>query len=235
MIERADHLTRALAAEFIGTFALIFIGAGAAVALGVNHDPPVAFAHGLTILVFATAFADISGAHFNPAVTVGLAAAGAFPIRRVVPYVVAQLAGGIIAAWALYLAFGGPAGDLGATVIDTQRITYGGAFMFEAIGTLFLVTTVLHAAVRCRSRLAPVAIGMTVTICILGFGVMTGGSVNPARTIGPAVATGMFQEVPLYIAAQLLGGILAGMAYRWFWVRRSLSVPIPARDKALAE
>jgi aquaporin Z len=91
--ETAIGSVRALAAEFIGTFALIFIGAGAAIALGINHDPPVAFAHGLTILAFVAAFGDISGGHFNPAVTIGLATAGVFPTRRVTPYIVAQLAG----------------------------------------------------------------------------------------------------------------------------------------------
>jgi glycerol uptake facilitator-like aquaporin len=90
----SNSLTPKLVAEFIGTFALIFIGAGAAIALGVNHDPPVAFAHGLTILVFVAAFGDISGGHFNPAVTIGLATAGVFPSRRVTPYIVVQLAGG---------------------------------------------------------------------------------------------------------------------------------------------
>src|SRR5260370_18648743 len=95
MTEAADGLKRALVAEFIGTFALIFIGAGAAISLGVNHDPPVAFAHGLTILVFVAAFGNISGGHFNPAVTIALATAGRFPSRRVPPYTVAQLAGAI--------------------------------------------------------------------------------------------------------------------------------------------
>ena len=114
----------------------------------------------------------------------------------------------------LLLAFGGPVNDLGATLVDTQRVTYGGAFMFEAVGTSFLVGTVLHTAVRGRSRLAPVAIGMTVTLCILGFGVATGGSINPARTIGPAIAAGLYGEVPLYVAAQLVGAIFAGALYR---------------------
>jgi glycerol uptake facilitator-like aquaporin len=90
-----NALTPKLVAEFIGTFALIFIGAGAAIALGVDHDPPVAFAHGLTILVFVAAFGDISGGHFNPAVTIGLATAGVFPSRRLTPYIVAQSAGGV--------------------------------------------------------------------------------------------------------------------------------------------
>lgn len=228
MSETGTDLARALSAEFIGTFALIFIGAGSATALGANHDPAVAFAHGLTIMVFAVAFADISGAHFNPAVSIGLAAARAFPIRRLVPYIAAQLAGGIAGASMLRFAFGGPVNHLGATLIDTQRITFGGAFLFEAVGTAFLVSTVLLAAVRNRSALAPVAIGMTVTLCILGFGVMTGGSVNPARTIGPAVATGLYAEVPIYLAAQVVGAIFAGAAYRWFWAVPGAAVPHPA-------
>src|SRR5437763_1729545 len=92
--------------------------------------------------------------------------------------------------------------------------------MFEAVGTGFLVSAVLHTAVRSPSRLAPVAIGMTITLCILGFGVLTGGSINPARTIGPAVTAGLYREVPLYVAAELVGAIFAGAMYRWFWVQR---------------
>jgi glycerol uptake facilitator-like aquaporin len=214
---------------------LIFIGAGAAIALGVNHDPPVAFAHGLTILVFIAAFGDISGGHFNPAVTTGLAVAGVFPSRRVVPYLIAQLASAILAAWLLLLAFGAPVNNLGATLVDTQRITYAGAFMFEAVGTCLLCSVVLHTAVRSRSRLAPAAIGMTVTLCILGFGVVTGGSVNPARTIGPAVAAGLYREVPLYVAAQLMGAIFAGGMYRWFWKQPDTLVSVPTPGGVTAE
>ena len=235
MTESTNAAARPLVAEFIGTFALIFIGAGSAITLGVNHDPPVAFAHGLTILVFVAAFGDISGGHFNPAVTVGLATAGAFPIRRVVPYVIAQLAGAIVAAYALLLAFGGPVNHLGATLVDTQLISYSGAFMFEAVGTGFLVTAVLNTAVRPRSRLAPVAIGLTITLCILGFGIVTGGAVNPARTIGPAVAAGLYQEVPLYVTAQLVGGIVAAALYRWFRARSQLPERVPAPRTAAAE
>ena len=235
MTETAIGSGRVFAAEFIGTFALIFIGAGAAIALGVNHDPPVAFAHGLTILVFVAAFGDISGGHFNPAVTIGLATAGVFPSPRVTPYIVAQLAGAIAAAWVLLVAYGGPVANLGATLVDTQRVTFGGAFVFEAVGTGFLLTAVLHTAVRGPSRLAPVAIGMTITLCILGFGVMTGGSINPARTIGPAVAAGLYREVPLYVAAQLVGAIFAGALYRWFWVQRPALENVTVQSGAAAE
>jgi MIP family channel proteins len=213
-------LTKALAAEAIGTFALIFIGAGTASALGGGQMTAIALAHGLTIMVFAAAFGDISGCHINPAVTVGLAAAGEFPRRRIVPYLVAQFAGAIAAGYTLLAVFGGPVNHLGATLVDTQRITYAGAFVLEAIGTFFLVNTVMHAAVRgAAGRLAPFAIGMTVTVCILMFGALTGGAVNPARTIGPAVATGLYDGVPIYLAAQFVGGALAGLLYRVFWVR----------------
>src|ERR1700735_1161356 len=93
-----NGLTKALSAEFISTFALILIGAGAVAALGGGQMTGIALAHGLTIMVFASAFGDISGGHINPAVTVGLATAGEFPRRRVIPYIAAQVAGAIAAA-----------------------------------------------------------------------------------------------------------------------------------------
>ena len=230
-----DGLTKALAAEFTGTFALIFLGAGAATALGGGQLPAIALAHGLTIMVFASAFGDVSGCHINPAVTVGLAAAGEFPRRHIAPYIVAQVAGAVAAGYCLLLVFGGPVNHLGATLVDTQRITYGGAFALEAIGTFFLVNTVLHAAVRgAAGQLAPFAIGMTVTACILMFGVLTGGSVNPARTIGPAVAAGVYDGITVYLVAQLVGGTLAGLLYRVFWVTRAESGQ-PKTGAVLAE
>jgi MIP family channel proteins len=211
-------LPRQLVAEFIGTFALIFVGAGAATVLGPGHISAVALAHGLTIMVFASAFGDISGCHINPAVTVGLASAGQFSRNHVVPYIVAQLLGATAAAFLLRGIFGGVVNGLGATLIDTQRITAVGAFALEGIGTFFLVNTVLNAAVRgSAGRLAPFAIGMTVTICILFFGDLTGGSVNPARTLGPALASGSYAGILTYFAAQLTGGLAAGGLYRILW------------------
>jgi glycerol uptake facilitator-like aquaporin len=88
---------------------------------------------------------------------------------------------------------------------------------------------------RSPSRLAPAAIGMTITLCNLGFGVVTGRSVNPARTIGPAVAAGLYREVPLYVAAQLVGAIFAGGMYRWFWKQPDPLVTVPAPGGATAE
>jgi aquaporin Z len=131
--------------------------------------------------------------------------------------------------------FGGPVSNLGATLIDTHRITYTGAFAFEALGTFLLVNTVLHTAVRRNaSQLAPVAIGMTVTICILGFGVLTGGSINPARTIGPAVAAGIYDGIAVYLAAQLVGAFCAGVLYRSFWTRDTSAAATGTRGAAAA-
>lgn len=228
-----NGFTKALAAEAIGTFALIFIGAGAGTVLGGGQLTGIALAHGLTIMVFACAFGDISGCHINPAVTVGLATAGEFPVRNVVPYILAQIAGAVAAGYALLAVFGGPVNHLGATLVDTQRITYGAAFALEAVGTFFLVNTVLQTAVRgAAGLLAPFAIGMTVTMCILMFGALTGGSVNPARTIGPAVATGLYDGIAVYLVAQLVGGVIAGVLYRAFWVPRPASVSLEAEHAA---
>lgn len=222
-----NGLTKALTAEFVGTFALIFIGAGAGTVLGGGQLPGIAFAHGLTLMVFAYAFGDISGCHINPAVTVGLATAGEFPRRNVAPYIVAQIAGAVAAGYSLLAVFGGPVNHLGATLVDTQRITYGAAFALEAVGTFFLVNTVLNTAVRgAAGRLAPFAIGMTLTVCILMFGALTGGSINPARTIGPAVATGLYDGIAVYLVAQVVGGIVAGAMYRAFWAPQSAAASL---------
>ncbi len=142
----------------------------------------------------------------------------------------------LIQEFCLLAVFGGPINNLGATVVDTHRIAYGGAFVLEGIGTFFLVNTVLHAAVRgSAGRLAPFAIGMTVTVCILIFGALTGGSVNPARTIGPAVAAGVYDGIAVYLVAQLLGGIVAGVLYRVFWVPRPASARFGTAGHVAAE
>jgi MIP family channel proteins len=216
------NLTKALVAEFIGTFALIFLGAGSGAILGIENSPAglitVALAHGLTLMVFAYAFGHISGTHINPAVTLGLVAAGKFDLIRAIYYIVAQLLGGIVAAFALLYVLGGPVGNLGATVINYSLTSLGGAFLLEAIGTFFLVNTVLNAAVSGRGgNLAPIAIGMSLSACIMFFGPITGTSLNPARTLGPAIATGIYADIWVYMVATILGGIIAGVLYRYFF------------------
>jgi MIP family channel proteins len=226
-----ENLTKALVAEFIGTFALIFLGAGSGVILGVEGSPAglitVALAHGLTLMVFAYAYGHVSGTHINPAVTLGLAAAGKFEPVRAIYYIVAQLLGGIVAGFALIFVFGGPLNDLGVTVINYDLTNVGGAFVLEMIGTFFLVNTVLNAAVSGRAgNLAPLAIGMILAACIMFFGPLTGASLNPARTLGPAVAAGIYSDIWVYMVSTILGGIVAGLLYRFFF--EEAGEPTPA-------
>jgi MIP family channel proteins len=213
---------KALVAELIGTFALIFFGAGSGIVLGFEGTPAglitVALAHGLTIMIFAYAYGHISGTHINPAVTIGLAVAGKFSWAKVVPYIIAQLVGAILAGYTLSFVVGGPVNGLGATVINYDLTNVGGAFVLEMIGTFLLVNTVLNAAVSGRAgNLAPLAIGMAVAVSIMFFGPITGASVNPARTLGPAVAAGIYADIWVYMVATVLGGVLAGLLYRFYF------------------
>lgn len=217
-----QSVTKALIAELVGTFALIFVGAGAA-ALGVGGLVGVALAHGLVVLGLVYAYGHISGAHVNPAVTVGVWAAGKMDTGRALSYIVFQLVGGILGAFALRTVLGGPETGLGATVL-AQNLRVGGAtisitpttgFLVEAILTFFLANCVLHAAVAGKAgELAGVAIGLTWAACILLGGSLTGASLNPARTLGPAVATGNFADLWVYLAGPLAGAVVAALLYR---------------------
>ena len=212
------RLTRPLAAEFIGTFALIFIGAGAAMTLPSSQIAAVALAHGLTIMAFAYSFGKDSGSYVNPAVTLAAAIGGEHGASDLVPVVIFQLLGGIAGGFTLLGIYGSTPHHLGATLIDLQLTSLGGAFCLEAIGTFFLCTVVLNTALRgAAGDFAPFAIGMTVALCIMAFGPVTGGSINPARTLGPAVASGTYSNIWVYFSAQITGSVVAGLLYRLFW------------------
>ena len=204
--------TKALVAEGIGTFALVFIGAGAG-ALGVGGLVGVALAHGLTLLVIAYAYGHISGAHINPAVTIGLWAARQIGTLTASAYILVQLLGGILAGYALSFVLGGPGSGLGATVLASGVSPIQGVVL-EAILTFFLVNTVLNAAVSGKAgNLAGLAIGLTLAFSILMGGPLTGASLNPARTLGPAVATGNYADIWLYFVGPAVGGVLAALLY----------------------
>src|SRR6266481_4563665 len=214
-----------LLAEFIGTFAFVFIGAGAAAVVGDGVGLPgivaVALAHGLTIMVFVYAYGTVSGSHMNPAVTVGVLAAGAMCLVDAVGYILAQVVGAIAAALALAAVLGGVATGLGTPAlahdlalgsITTITITPAAGFAVEALLAFFLLTTVLSTAVAGRAgNLAPLAIGLAVTFGIIMGGPLTGAAFNPARALGPMIVTGKLEHAWLYVLAPLVGALLAAL------------------------
>jgi MIP family channel proteins len=218
----SPHLSTRLIAEFIGSFALIFIGAGAG-ALGLGGVVGVAFAHGLVVATFVSGYGPISGCHINPAVTVSVLVA-----RRISPgdagwYIAVQLLGGIVGALLLRFVLGGAETGLGATVLAENlaigdvsiSVTPLAGLVLEIILTFFLANAVLNTAVAGRGGdVAALAIGLTLTFCILMGGPLTGASLNPARTIGPAIAAGIYSDIWLYIVGPVVGGALAGLLYQ---------------------
>lgn len=217
-----SKLGTALVAEFIGTFALILIGAGAG-ALGIGGLVGVALAHGLVIVAFAYAYGHISGTHLNPAVTLGVWLAGKIAPGRALAYMAAQLAGGIAGALALCWVLGGNETGLGATrlaqglVVGTTTITITPAIgvLLEAILTFFLVNTIMNAGISGKATpLDGLAVGFTLVFAILMGGPLTGASLNPARSLGPAIATGDFTDLWVYFVGPALGAALAAFLYR---------------------
>jgi aquaporin Z len=226
-----SRLSTSLVAELIGTFALIFIGAGAG-ALGIGGLVGVAFAHGLVVLGFAYAYGHISGTHINPAVTLGVWAAGKIETARAASYIVFQIAGGILGALALCWILGGTETGLGATRL-AHGLTVGNAtinmtpltgLVLEAILTFFLVNAVMNAGISGKATIpGGLAIGMTLTFSILMGGPLTGASLNPARSIGPALVTGDLTDLWIYLAGPALGGLAAGLLYKYFFEERIIA------------
>ena len=202
---------RALAAEFAGTFALVFFGCGA-IANGIG-SASTALAFGLVIAVMVYALGHISGAHLNPAVSVAFALGRHFPWPRVVSYVSAQLLGAIAGALALRVTLG-PSVSLGVT---QPSGSWGQAASWEALMTFFLVIVITAVATDTRAvgEAAALAIGGTVALCALVGGPISGASMNPARSIGPAVVSGDLSSIWIYILAPLAGGAAAALVYRW--------------------
>ena len=197
-------LSRALTAEAIGTFALIFFGPGAAVVdaqTGALGHTGVALVFGLTVTVVIAALAPISGAHINPAATFALTLAGKFPRGRVLAYVAAQLIGASLAAF-LLLALFGMKGNLGVTVPAGSVLQ---AFALETVMTFFLLLVALRSGL-------PWAVGGVVALEAAMGGPITGASMNPARSFGPALASGIWTAHWLYWIAPLLGAALAVVA-----------------------
>jgi len=222
---------RKLAAEFIGTFWLVFGGCGSAVLAAKFPEVGiglvgVSLAFGLTVLTMAYSVGHISGAHFNPAVTLGLCAGGRFPARDVLLYWVAQVAAAIVAALVLlFIAGGAPGFDVAANGLAQNgygdaspgHYSLAAAFVCEVVLTAgFLLVILGSTDDRAPAGFAPIAIGLALTLIHLISIPVTNTSVNPARSTGPALLVGglALQQLWLFWAAPLLGGVIGGLAYR---------------------
>jgi MIP family channel proteins len=210
-------LNQKLGAEFIGTFALIFVGV-CSICLNAGLVG-VALAHGLTIAVMVSAMGHISGGHYNPAVTVGVLVGGKISSKDAVMYVVAQLAGGFAGALLVKVVI--PMEMYEVAKLGTPMLAAGvesvSGIVMEIILTFFLVTAVYGTAIDKRApKVGGLFIGLTVALDILAGGPITGAAMNPARTFGPALAGGYWDNHVVYWIGPLLGGLLAGFVYsRW--------------------
>lgn len=224
-------MSRKLLSEFLGTFWLVFGGCGSAVfaagfpELGIGFLG-VAFAFGLTVLTMAYAVGGISGGHFNPAVSVGLTVAGKFPVSSLVPYIVAQVLGAIVAAAALYVIVTGKAGaELGGFAANGYgEHSPGGyslvsALLIEVILTAFFLIVILGSTHgRAPAGFAPIAIGLALTLIHLISIPVTNTSVNPARSTGQALFVGgwALQQLWLFWLAPILGSVIGAVVWKLF-------------------
>ena len=199
-------------AEFVGTFALIFVGIGAIRTAG--HDVlAVALAHGLTIAAFVSATMHISGGQLNPAVTFGLVCGGHMTVPDAIRYWISQLLGATAAALICLGIFGREVVVTGTPQLGTG-ISPASGILLEAILTFFLVFVVHGTGIDERGRrVAGLAIGSTVTLDILFGGPLTGAAMNPARVFGPAIAANFWKAHYVYWIGPLIGGAAAGFVY----------------------
>src|SRR4028119_48363 len=213
-------------AELVGTFILVY--GGPAVAVGAILSRPtagpaydslaVALAFGLALATVVASIGHVSGAHVNPAVTLGMAATGKFPWRYAPVYVGAQLVGAVLAAFATWVTFGGEGARGQAKLAATypaQGVWDLQAFVVEIFITFILVFVVMAVATdqRAPAAIAPIAVGFALAVGVFIAGPVTGGSVNPARSLGPMIVAGDLSSVWLYVLGPIVGGVLAALLY----------------------
>ena len=210
-------LARRAAAEGFAAFALVFAGCGAIVANAHSHGGlgavGIALVFGLVIMVMVYATGHLSGAHINPAVTVAFTVTRHFPPRDAVIYVVAQLAGATAGALLLLAVWTGQPADLGATL---PSVGTGSALLYETVLTAFLMFVIMAVATDTRAvgAAAAIAIGGTVGLDALFGGPVTGASMNPARSFGPALAAGQWTSFWIYVVGPVVGAAAGAMAYQ---------------------
>ncbi len=224
-------MTKRLGAEFVGTFWLVLGGCGSAVLAAAYPDLGIGFvgvalAFGLTVLTMAFAIGHISGCHLNPAVSIGLWAGGRFGTKELVPYIIAQVLGGIAGGGVLFLIASGKAGFSVASGFASNGYgahspggySMGSAFLCEVVMTLMFLVIILGATdKRAPKGFAPIAIGLGLTLIHLISIPVTNTSVNPARSTGVAVFVGGWAVAQLWMfwVAPIVGGALGGLVYRW--------------------
>jgi MIP family channel proteins len=210
-------LTRRAAAEGIGAFALVFAGCGAIVTdsvhAGVLGAVGVSLVFGLVIMAMVYATGHLSGAHLNPAVTLAFALTRHFPRRETAAYLSAQLLGAIAAAAVLLAVWPSQPASLGTTL---PSVGAGSALVYEAVLTAFLMFVIMAVATDTRAvgAGAAIAIGGTVGLDALFGGPITGASMNPARSIGPALVSGELHDLWIYVVAPIAGAALGALAYQ---------------------
>ena len=229
-----NDVPRSALAELIGTFTLTFIGAGAGImaARGDGNLLTVALAHGVALLVIVYAWGSISGAHVNPAVTLGIAITGRIPWSKAAAYWVAQFVGAILAAYLLVYIVNGQDRAAMETVGSLTRADAVRTIVVEAVLTFFLLIAVFASGVGARSgNAAGVAIGLVLTMDILAGGPLTGASMNPARTLGPALANGNFNYVWMYFVGPFIGGSLGAILYDRLYLPAADVPPVEAAEE----
>ena len=211
-----SSLGRRCLAEAIATFVLVFAGCGAIVVDVERGDGlgtlGIAAAFGLAIMVMIYATGHVSGAHINPAVTIAFAATRHFPARDAIAYVPAQLAGAILGALALRVAWGGTPADLGAT---NPSVGTGAALLYELVLTalLMFVITAVATDTRAVGAAAAIAVGGTVAVDAAIGGPVTGASMNPARSLGPALVAWEWGNQWIYVVAPVAGALIGALLY----------------------
>ena len=203
-------------AELIGTFALVFCGTGAII---VNEEIPGSVTHvgiavtfGLIVMAMIYALGENSGAHLNPAVTIAFTVNGNFPVKEVLPYIISQLAGALAASAVLKLLFPSSV-SLGATIPSGSNMQ---SFVLEYILSFFLMLVIINVAKGSKEQglFAGIAIGSVVLLEAMFAGPVCGASMNPARSLGPAIVSGEMKQVWIYITAPVLGAITAIIIYK---------------------
>ena len=217
-VKGQPDLLRRSTAEGLATFALVFAGCGAIVANdrydGALGAVGVSLVFGLIIMVMIYATGHLSGAHINPAVTVAFTLTRHFPARDAAAYIAAQVTGAAVGAFVLLVAWSDAPADLGATV---PTVDVGTALLYEVLLTAFLMFVIIAVATDTRAvgAAAAIAIGGTVGLDALFGGPITGASMNPARSFGPALAAGEWQDFWVYVAGPVMGAALGGLAYQF--------------------